>query len=123
MHAVKILILLFNLFSFFKEFSIFPDLINYNNLKEIYEDQVLIMNKIHIEESRNNSKMSSKGYKEIEENNKINFNGFMNSIALASQYLIYDFNSNSIQKLIFLLERIHQSEGLKKAMMRLSLIK
>lgn len=81
------------------------------------------MNKTHHEESKYQINLSSKGFKEIEENDKIDFNSFMNCIALGSQHIKYDVNSNSIQKLIFLLERIHQSEGLKKAMIKLSLTK
>lgn len=98
-------------------------MVNCNILKEIYQDQVLIMNKVQIEESRLNKNLSSKGFTETEKNSQIEFKGFINCIALASQYIKYDVDSNSIQKLIYLLERINQSSGLKKAMMKYAKIK
>jgi hypothetical protein len=81
------------------------------------------MNKINKEQSKYNKNLSLKGFKEIEENNKIDYKGFLNCIALASQYIKYDISSNKIQKLIFLLERIHQCQGLQNAMKQLALIK
>lgn len=81
------------------------------------------MNQINKDELNYNKNFSSKGFQDIEQNEKIDFKCFLNCIALASQYIRYDINSNPVQKFIFLLERIHQSKGLINSMINLSMIK
>jgi len=57
------------------------------------------------------------------DNDKIDFTTYLNCIALASQHLKYDINPNPIQKLIFLLNKLGQSEGYTNANKQLSSLK
>ena len=68
--------------------------------------------------------LSSRDFeKKVNDTNKINFKTFLNCLALAGLNVKYDIYSNSIQKIIFLFERMHQSKGVKESMIKLAQIK
>jgi len=96
-------------------------LISFNNLKEIYDDQVDLM--VQDQFNKKTFYYSTNIQDNPTERKKLNFKIFLNSLGLVSQYMKYEIYSNSLQKFMFLLERIHQSEGLKEVKKKNSSVK
>lgn len=92
-----------NLFTFYKNFSIFPDLINLIQLKCIFS---------YLADQRN---LSQNNYEifDLDEKNLITFTDFMYSLALTS--MLYDFDDGKytkIDKLFYVVEKMNQSKGI-----------
>lgn len=96
-------------------------MITYNDLKEIYDDQVGFLD--HDLFKKKPIYYSTSFQDNSTEKNKLNFKIFLNCLGLISQYMKFDIYSNSLQKFMFLFERIHQSEGLKNVIKKNSSVK
>ena len=96
------------LFEFYKDFGLFPDLINLIQLKEIFN--YLSMKK----KNKNNSIKNNLNNLNLLETNYLSFSEFIYSLGITA--LIYDFNENfnNLNKLLYLVEKMNQSKGVKK---------
>ncbi len=96
------------LFEFYKDFGLFPDLINLIQLKEIFN--YLSMKK----KNKNNSIKNNLNNLNLLETNYLSFSEFIYSLGITA--LIYDFdeNFNNLNKLLYLVEKMNQSKGVKK---------
>ena len=93
------------LFEFYKDFGLFPDLINLLQLKEIF-------NYLSMKKKKKNK--SLKENLNLLETNYLSFSEFIYSLGITA--LIYDFNENfnNLNKLLYLVEKMNQSKGIKK---------
>jgi hypothetical protein len=109
-------------FDFYKDFSLFPDIINLIQIKKLFSTLAEVYANAEIEDLS-----QSKSFVSIDKdalnvgkasNNIINFNLFLQSLVLASMSLKLGDNFKEIDKCIYLLERINQSKGIQKCQMR-----
>ncbi len=109
-------------FDFYKDFSLFPDIINLIQIKKLFSTLAEVYSN-----SEMNDLSHSNSYVSIDKdnlnvgrasNNIINFNLFLQSLVLASMSLKLGDNFKEIDKCIYLLERINQSKGIQKCQMR-----
>jgi len=104
---------------FFRDFDIFPNVVNLIQLKLIFFTlQELIVSQINL--SKDNS--LDPNYKnEIINKLKINFDFFMDAILLSSIHLKGFEESSESEKIIYIIERMSVSPGISKSQMRTGL--
>lgn len=107
----------FELFNqFFRDFDIFPSVINLMQIKSIFFSlQESIVNQLNI--SKDNS-LDSNYKNEIINNLKINFDFFMDGILLSSFHLKEIEELSEIEKIIQIVERMSISPGIAKSQLR-----
>lgn len=104
---------------FFRDFDIFPNVVNLIQLKLIFFTlQELIVTQINL--SKDNSLDPNYKY-EIINKLKINFDFFMDAILLSSIHLKGFEESSEIEKIIYIIERMSVSPGIAKSQMRTGL--
>lgn len=112
-----------NFYEFYKDFSLFPDIVNLFQLKKIFSvlsDIFMNENKIkteNIDLSINKSAYSRmhnlpESSKKIIES--INFALFMDSLAITAMYFRFDKEFKDLDKLLYLVERMNQSQGFNR---------
>jgi hypothetical protein len=110
----------FSLFNeFYKDFNIFPDLINILQLKSLFYSLSCKFNKQNenlnpqdlIDLKKNNFKIISK---KSESDIVINFSYFLESISNIAGFMLLDEDINDEEKILYLLERMNKSKGLDK---------
>lgn len=109
-------------FDFYKDFSLFPDIVNLITLKKIFftlaevlgnlENDETSMSKSFISFEKDNLNTGKANY------NFINFNLFLQSLAISAMFFKFNENFRDIDKCIYLVERINQSKGLQKCQMK-----
>lgn len=101
-----------SLFRFFKDFKIFPEIINLLQFKTIFYS----LNDLLLEQINSNSELFDKYIaKEIKNNCKINFNAFMDSLLLASTYIQSNDNMTNIERMLYLFDKMAQANPLNKS--------
>ena len=107
----------FELFNqFFRDFNIFPNIVNLMQIKSIFFSlQELIANQLNI--SKDNS-LAPIYRKEIINNLKINFDFFMDGILLSSIHIKEIEDSSEIERIIKIIEKMSVSPGIAKSQMR-----
>ncbi len=102
-------------YKFYKDFEIFPDLINLIQLKTIYFSlHEILSEQIGNEENEIEIKL----IKEIKDNCKINFNSFMDTLLLTSIHIRTAENITSIERILHLVQRIANSKGVTKSCLK-----
>ena len=102
---------------FFRDFNIFPNVLNLNQLKNIYFTlQELI--KYQIQNSKD-SNLENEFKNEIINKIKINFDYFMDAILLSSIHVKGMDESTEVEKIIYIIEKMSYSEGIVKSQKRL----
>lgn len=103
------------LFNFYKDFEIFPDLINLIQLKTIFSSlHEILAEQIFSEENEIEIDL----IKEIKDNGKINFNSFMDSLLLTSIYIRREEDISSIERILYLIQRMANSKGISKSCLK-----
>lgn len=110
----------FELFNqFFRDFEIFPNVLNLVQLRAIfYTLQDLIVSQLNISGEANIDQIYRN---EITHKIKINFDFFMDALLLSSIHLKDIQNSNDIEKIILLIEKMASSPGISKSQTRTGL--
>ena len=94
-------------FRFYKDYEIFPDLVNEITLKKIflnlYNCNILKDLKKNYINNLNNLKISE----------KLDFKNFLDSIALIGLNIKYQSNLNNIEKIAYILEMINNFKGME----------
>ncbi len=99
-------------YNFFKDFEIYPKLINLIQLKTIFFSlHEILSEQISIEENE----YDFKEIKEIKEKLKINFNSFMDTILLSSIHIRLNEEISHIEKILYLIKRMGNSKGVNKS--------
>ena len=94
--------------NFYKDFEIFPDLINLVQLKNIFLFLVNLKKNSKIDSSLSIEDLN------LENKNFLTYSEFIYSLSLTALLFDYDENFSSIDKLLYLVERMNQSNGVKK---------
>ena len=94
--------------NFYKDFGIFPDLINLVQLKKIFSFLVDLKKNFKIDSSLSIEDLN------LENKNFLTYSEFIYSLSLTALLFDYDDNFSSIDKLLYLVERMNQSNGVKK---------
>jgi hypothetical protein len=114
-------------FDFFKDFSLFPDIVNLINVKnifstlaDIYSSQHNTFCKSHDESDLRslNSDINHLSTNKPKRKVCINFPLFMESLAVTAMHFKFDQQFRDIDKLLYLLERMNQSKGFNNAIMK-----
>jgi hypothetical protein len=112
-----------NFLDFYKDFSLFPDIVNLTQLKkifstlsEIYSSQVKQNRqvKIDLSEMKSISSHDMEHGKKLIKIEAINFNLFMDSLAMTAMNFKFSDQFKDVDKLLYLVERMNQSKGLNK---------
>lgn len=112
------------LFEFYKDFDIFPDIVNLIQIKSIFnilsESLSVAVQKEIDPESRDfnsaSSFMTSDRKYHLLKNEWIDYSLFLESLAISSMFFDFDRDFTSVDKLLFLVERMNHSLGVKKTM-------
>ena len=107
-------------FDFYKDFSIFPDIINLIQIKKIFStlSEVYSHREIHeVAESGSFILIDNLNVKQVN-HDYINFNLFLQSLVIAAMYFKFNENFKDIDKCIYLVERMNQSKGLQKSQLK-----
>ena len=101
-------------FEFYKNYDIFPEVVNLYELKNIFYTLSNQNNKNNSDLSKENKTISIKN-KENEniKNNKINFDLFLQSLALSAMFFNYKDIITDMNRMLFIAERIYHSDALK----------
>ena len=109
-------------FEFYKNFDIFPELINLIELKNIFytlsdnfNKNQNNLNSNKLEDLSNNNRTINTKNKEREniKNNKIDFELFLQSLALSAMFFNYKDIITDMDRMLFIAERIYHSNALK----------
>ena len=104
-----------SLHEFFKDFSMFPDFLNLIQLKTMF----FSLHEIVCEQIDNfTNEFEKKIINEIKNNKKLNFNSFMDALLLTSDFIKGNQEQNNIEKLIYLVERMSNSQGVTKSQLK-----
>ena len=95
--------------NFFKDFDVFPDLINLIQLKTIFSSLHGILAEQILSEE--NNEIDIKFIKEIKDHGKINFNSFMDTLLLTSIHIRKEEEISSIERILYLIQRMANSKG------------
>lgn len=102
-------------YNFYKDFEIFPDIINLIHLKTIYSSlHEILAEQILNEENEIDIRL----IKEIKDNNKINFNSFMDTLLLISIHIRAEEEITSIERILYLVQRMANSKGVSKSCLK-----
>lgn len=102
-------------FNLYKDFEIFPDLLNLIQLKTIFAS----LHEILAEQTLNEeNEIDIRHVKEIKENCKINFNSFMDTLLLTSIHIRSEEDITSIERILYLVQRMANSKGVTKSCMK-----
>ena len=93
--------------NFYKDFGIFPDLINLLQLKRIFTFLV------DLKKNNKNENICLEDLN-LENKNNITYTEFIYSLSITALLFDFDDNFNNIDKLLYLVERMNQSKGVKK---------
>jgi hypothetical protein len=114
-------------FDFFKDFSLFPDIVNLIQVKNIFFTLAEIYSCQHIT-SRNphdesellslNSDINHLNTNKQSQKVCINFPLFLESLAVTAMHFKFDDQFRDIDKLLYLLERMNQSKGFNNSIMK-----
>lgn len=114
-------------FDFFKDFSLFPDIVNLIQVKNIFFTLAEIYSCQHIT-SRNphdesellslNSDINHLNTNKQSQKVCINFTLFLESLAVTAMHFKFDDQFRDIDKLLYLLERMNQSKGFNNSIMK-----
>ena len=96
------------LISFYKDFGIFPDLINLVQIKKIFSFLVDLKKNFKVESSLSIEDLN------LENKNFLTYTEFIYSLCLTALLFDYDEIFSPIDKLLYLVERMNQSNGVKK---------
>ncbi len=113
-------------FDFYKDFSLFPDVVNlihvkniFSALSEIFGSQNTFAK--HSDESDLRSLNSDINHLSVNKTKQkvcINFPLFMESLAMTAMHFKFDQSFRDIDKLLYLVERMNQSKGFNNVMLR-----
>lgn len=103
------------LYNFYKDFEVFPDLINLIQLKTIYSSLHEILSEQILNEE---NEIEIKLIKEIKDNYKINFNSFMDTLLLTSIHIRNQEDITSIERILYLVQRMANSKGADKSCLK-----
>ena len=104
-----------SLHEFFKDFSMFPDFLNLIQLKTMF----FSLHEIVCEQIDNfTNEFEKKIINEIKNNKKLNFNSFMDALLLTSDFIKGNQEQNNIEKIIYLVERMSNSQGVTKSQLK-----
>jgi hypothetical protein len=112
-----------NFFTFYKDFNIYPEIINIVQLKNIFStlsDLLIssIENSMTLTKSQNDSNISESIKTEFVKYEKLNFNLFIDSLILSSMHTKLHFEGNEVCKIFYLLEKMSNSKGVSKSQAR-----
>lgn len=114
-------------FDFFKDFSLFPDIVNliqvknvFFTLAEIYSCQHVTSRNPHDESELLSLNSDINHLNTNKQNQKvcINFPLFLESLAVTAMHFKFDDKFRDIDKLLYLLERMNQSKGFNNSIMK-----
>lgn len=94
-------------YKFYKDFEIFPNLLNLIQLKTIFSS----LHEILVEDLDVEYILG----KEIKDNNKINFNSFMDTLLLTSIHIKKEEDLSPIERILYLIQRMSRSKGVNKS--------
>jgi len=108
---------------FYKDFEIFPDIVNLIQTKNIFD---IIADSLLKEKIHSVYHTPTKGLGNITSTNNlfhpsdnklpnINFGLFLESLALASFHSFVNVEKGALEKIIYLIEKISNSSGIKKS--------
>lgn len=106
-------------YEFYKNFSLFPDIVNLVQLKRIFTTlaEAYLLQKLNENQEQNvDMKFTMDNTNHPKKfNNKvcINFNFFLQSLAMTAMFFKFDNRFRDLDKILYLVERINQSKGLK----------
>jgi len=106
-------------YEFYKNFSLFPDIVNLVQLKKIFTTlaEAYLLQKLNEGQEQNvDMKYTMDNTNHPKKfNNKIciNFNFFLQSLAMTAMFFKFDNRFRDLDKILYLVERINQSKGLK----------
>lgn len=123
------------IFEFYKDFELFPDIVNLIQLKNIFftlaESLSVEANKAS--ESKLNQSVTSKSKgkfkylnlfeavddpafkRNLTKNEYINFPLFLESLAFSAMFFEFEVNFTNVDKLLYIVERMNHSQGVKKS--------
>lgn len=101
--------------NFYKDFEIFPDLINLIQLKTIFSSLHEILAEQILDEE---NEIEITLIKEIKDNCKINFNSFMDTLLLTSIHIRTEEDITSIERILYLVQRMANSKGVAKSCLK-----
>ena len=105
-------------FEFYKNYDIFPEVVNLYELKNIFYTLSNQNNKNNLNSdlSNENKTISIKNKeKENIKNNKINFDLFLQSLGLSAMFFNYKDIITDMNRMLFIAERIYHSDALKNS--------
>lgn len=116
-------------FNFYKNFSLFPDLINLVQMKNLFcfltekKKYVFIINSNNNSKKKkgdkNNKKLINNNDLNIEDHNLLTFDKFLISLSISSFLFDFDNNFSSVDKILYLVEKMNQSSGKKNCQMKI----
>lgn len=106
-----------NLYEFYKNFALFPDIINLIQLKNIFSFLTSIK-KSSNEKIKQDQTNASLCVFQMESKSYITFSDFLYSLAITAMLFDFDDNFSDIDKLLYLVERMNQSLGIKKCQLQ-----
>ncbi len=113
-------------YDFYKSFSLFPDIVNLTQVKHIFSTlaeafasdnqgkSTYDLNEI----KSDNSFEVQPHVKKFNNNNLINFPLFLQSLAMTAMFFKFDNKFRDLDKILYLLERMNQSKGLKNIQLK-----
>lgn len=102
-------------YNFYKDFEIFPKLINLIQLKTIF----FSLHEILAEQTASEeTEFDFKLIIEIKDNLKINFNSFMDTLLLSSIHIRTNEDITEIEKILYLIQRMANSKGVNKSYLK-----
>lgn len=112
-------------FEFYKDFSLFPDIVNLIQLKGIFSTlaeifanemakQANLIQDVEVSQERSMYSNDMEQKRITGKNEKINYNLFMNSLAMTAMFFKFNNQIKDMEKLVYLIERMNQSKGMHK---------
>ena len=104
------------IFNFYKDFEIFPEIVNLIQLKNIF----FVLSESMCSNSKEQEKSENgQGKRNLLKNEYINYPLFLESIAFSAMFFRFEESFNNIDKLLYMIERMNHSKGIDKAQDRM----